>query len=212
MIQQLQPHDLLRIEVSRFLVPEDASSWAAIESCLRHAPFVVVRRARMKDGYVPVGIRGQDRGERYAAWLDPRGVRAVLKPESLRTSGQARDLRALAALRECEQRFRSLHHPWGPTGSTGFELASGIATVTETSDLDLLIHMMERPTDRELAAIANACNDLPCAVDLQIATPHGAFSLREYCSGSDRLLLRTCTGPVLVIDPWKPVNLCNIPA
>jgi len=212
MIQQLQPHDLLRIEGSRFLVPADASSRAAIESCLRHAPFVVVRRALMKDGFVPVGIRGQDRAERYAAWLDPQGVCAVLKPEALRTSGKARNLAALAALRECEQRFRSLHHPWGPTGSTGFELASGIATVTETSDLDVLIHMMERPLDRELFAIADACNDLPCVFDLQIATPHGAFALREYRNGGSRLLLRTCSGPVLVIDPWKPVNLCNIPA
>jgi phosphoribosyl-dephospho-CoA transferase len=212
MIPQLQPHDLLRIEASRFLVAEDASSGAAMESCLRRAPFVVIRRALMKDGFVPVGIRGQNRAERYAVWLDPQGICGVLKPESLRTSGQARELPALAALHECEQRFRSLHHPWGPTGSTGFELASGLATVTATSDLDLLIDMMERPPDRELAAIADACNDLPCAVDLQIATPHGAFSLREYRSGGSRLLMRTRSGPVLVIDPWKPPNPCKIPA
>jgi phosphoribosyl-dephospho-CoA transferase len=104
---------------------------------------------------------------------------------------------------------------WGPTGSVGFELASGVVTVTESSDLDLLLraplaldHASARSLFIELTHFSGRFNT---RIDTQIETPNGAFSLAEFAhSGTHsgtRVMLRAADGPRLVADPWQTLSL-----
>jgi hypothetical protein len=93
--------------------------------------------------------------------------------------------------------------PVGPGGSTGFELASGSPTVTETSDLDIVIRAPE-PFDRAFAR--SICIQLEGAlarVDVLVEAPSCGFSLDEYAhSQLDKVLVRTRTGRIVAEDPW----------
>jgi phosphoribosyl-dephospho-CoA transferase len=158
---------------------------------------------------IPVGIRGMERSQRFAAWLDPRGIGYVMAPETLRATDEVRAMPVFAALRELERRMSSSPYPWGPTGSTGFELASGTPMVNPASDLDILLRSKTRLSHQDAQSIMDRCVDLTCAVDIQIETPHGAFALREFLNGDGRVLLRACGGPILVDDPWQLPALCK---
>jgi phosphoribosyl-dephospho-CoA transferase len=170
---------------------------------------VVVRRAESRGGLNPVGVRGATRAERHAAWLNPRQVRECLTPAQLvERRGWAADaarcarVPALAALDAVGELMGACGLTWGPCGSVGFELASGIATATPDSDLDLLV---EAPAPIPMAAAAcllERLGRLRVRVDAQLESPHGACALAEYAAGRAPLVLRTVDGPRLVRDPW----------
>ena len=145
----VNPHDLLRLAPEAPDFP-DAPAWVA--ASLKRAPFVVVRRAVSVsvDGLIAVGIRGAVRSERFGSWLDPRHVEQVLEPETLlplKPLITRATLPAFALLQAIAPLCDLSGHVWGPTGSAGFELASGSPTVTQTSDLDLVMRAPE-PLDR----------------------------------------------------------------
>jgi len=204
-------HALLRITAPGVLqcdthLPE----WAAHD--LRRAPWVVVRRASVRDGLIPVGVRGAARAMRFAAWLAPGDVREALNPLELaarrlwRAHPRAAQVPALAALgkvEECMQRL-GLGCSWGPTGSVGFELASGCPTATPLSDLDLMVQADAPLAGEAAAAVLNEFMSLPATVDVLLETPYGAVSLAEYVSAPRPILLRTATGVRLATDPWAP--------
>ncbi|MDN7183052.1 malonate decarboxylase holo-ACP synthase [Caballeronia sp. SEWSISQ10-4 2] len=203
----MSPHDLLRLAPG---TPNfsDAPAWVA--ASLKRAPFVVVRRAVSLNGLIAVGVRGETRSERFGSWLDPRYVELVLRPEALR------NVQALAS-RSMSHAFTLLEaiaplcdatgYVWGPTGSVGFELASGCPTVTQTSDLDLLMRVPERlnrTTAKTLFdALTQAALDHGTHVDMQIQTQDAAFSLAEFAHPGSRVMLRCADGPKLVADPWQ---------
>ena len=204
MNNRYRPHDLLEVLPHRgFFQVATPYDWGDLEENLREAPMVVVRRAQSEVDHLPVGIRGRDRHQRYAASMLRVAVRKVWSPEQLRTLEVVRPVPALQALRALQRQWSTAPYLWGPTGSVGFELASGIATVKETSDLDLLVRCPEPLTQRELGEIANDCDRLGCRVDVQIETTSGAFALSELLSKPEKLLLRTGQGPVLVRNPWQ---------
>ncbi len=86
----------------------------------------------------------------------------------------------------------------GPTGSVGFEFASGAEVVTTTSDLDVLIRLSSCLSVEQAQLIVNQLKECPVSVDVQVETEKGAFSLVEYARGEKTLLLRTVYGPSLV--------------
>ena len=204
----VSPHDLLQ------LVPgtpdfSDAPAWVA--ASLKRAPFVVIRRAVPVNGLIAVGVRGSTRSERFGSWLDPRYVERVVKPETLlanlEPSATRAKLPAFALLRAVAPVCEATGYAWGPTGSVGFELASGCPTVTETSDLDLLMRVPD-PLDRTTAkslfdALSQAALDHGTRVDIQIQTHYGAFSLAEYAHPGARVMMRCADGPKFVVDPWQ---------
>ncbi|SAK68225.1 Phosphoribosyl-dephospho-CoA transferase [Caballeronia arationis] len=201
----LRPHDLLR------LVPDapafaDAPAWVA--DALARAPWVVVRRAPRLDAAIPVGVRGSTRSERFGTWLHPRDVASVIAPEDLRSPASSRStLPAFALLRAVAPLLDATGCVWGPTGSAGFELASGVATVTPASDLDLVMRAPE-PLARERAAalfdtLSNAARHAATRIDVQIETRDAAFSLGEFARPNLRVMLRCADGPKLVADPWR---------
>jgi phosphoribosyl-dephospho-CoA transferase len=116
-------------------------------------------------------------------------------------------LPAFALLEAIAPLCDSSGYVWGPTGSAAFELASGSPTVTQTSDLDLVMRAPE-PLDRAAAktlfdALSQAAHDHGMRIDMQIQTQDGAFSLAEYVHPGARVMLRCADGPRLVADPWQ---------
>jgi phosphoribosyl-dephospho-CoA transferase len=203
-------HALLRIAAPGLLTgTAPAPAWLA--GALERAPWVVVRRVAPQERLIPVGVRGAHRAERFAAWLPSDAVREVRTPLQLAAArawrGEARCacVPALAALESVATAMRSLglDAAWGPLGSVGFELASGAATATAASDLDLLLQA-PLPLPRELAhALHERLARLRVRADLLLETPRGALALAEYVAGRAPFGLRTLTGPHLVHDPWR---------
>lgn len=200
----MKAHDLLR--VARTF--SEAPAWAA--HSLERAPFIVVRRASSLDGAIAVGIRGATRSERFGTWLDPRDVEEVLTPEAIRLrrpAGTRATLPAFALLDAIAPLCEASRYTWGPTGSVGFELASGCETVTPSSDLDLLIRAEERLDRMEARSIFDTLAKVARAhstrIDVQIETAEGAFSLAEFAHPGTRVLLRCADGARLVADPWQ---------
>jgi phosphoribosyl-dephospho-CoA transferase len=203
-------HALLRIAAPGVLTgTEPAPAWLA--GALERAPWVVVRRVAPRERLIAVGVRGAHRAERFAAWLPAEAVREARTPLELAAARPWRALErcacvpALAALESVATSMRSLglEAAWGPAGSVGFELASGAATVTAASDLDLLLYA-PRPLPRELArALYARLAGLPVRADVLLETPRGAVALAEYVAGCAPFGLRTLTGPHLVHDPWR---------
>ncbi|KLU24033.1 phosphoribosyl-dephospho-CoA transferase [Caballeronia mineralivorans PML1(12)] len=203
----VSPHDLLRLAPG---TPNFSDAPAWIPASLKRAPFVVVRRAVSLNGLIAVGVRGETRGERFGSWLDPRYVELVLRPEALRKLKPLmtrKSLPAFALLQAISPLCNASGYVWGPTGSVGFELASGCPTVTQTSDLDLLMRAPER-LDRTTAktlfdALSQAALDHGTRVDMQIQTHDAAFSLAEFAHPGARVMMRCADGPKLVADPWQ---------
>ncbi|SAK70839.1 Phosphoribosyl-dephospho-CoA transferase [Caballeronia temeraria] len=201
-----RPHDLLQVTAGAVSFA-DAPAWVA--ASLARASFVVVRRApRIGDG-IAVGVRGMTRGERFGSWIEPSRIDALLAPEDLRTrepEPARRDLSAFALLRAVSPIIDGYGLDWGPAGSAGFELASAMPTITRDSDLDIVVRApMPLPRDDASSlfdALSHAAQKEGTRIDVQIETPHAAFSLAEFARANLRVMLRHADGPRLVTDPW----------
>jgi phosphoribosyl-dephospho-CoA transferase len=203
----VRPHDMLRRTGGAGLrYEESVPAW--VPTSLARAPWVVVRRARGPGGLIPVGVRGSTRAQRFAALLAPDAVAARVTPEDLIAErvwnhmARARRLGSLQVLDKVDELFSSLGLVWGPTGSVGFELATGVAAAGTTSDLDVVIRAPEPWPLESAREIADHLDRLPTCVDAQLDTPAGAVMLSEFARG-DRVLLRTPGGPRLTWDPWR---------
>ena len=167
---------------------------------------VVVRRASARPGWIAVGVRGLQRWQRAALWASSQHVSRLLSPEQLAAQQGWRQhprltvLPALQALQQAEAALQASGLVWGITGSAGFELATGQATLTGSSDLDLLLRCPQPPAASELQTLAAALDGLPCRVDVQLQTPAGGVALAEYLRGG-RVLLKTGSGPLLLDQP-----------
>ncbi len=197
------PHDLLQID------PTIARTWSApdwVHRSLARAPWVVVRRAAAVDGAIPIGIRGSQRCERYGAFVRPADVLAVRTPYDLVarivTSGRSMGL----AARPIERAARALDAAalwrgirWGPTGSYGFELASGVYVTHEASDLDGVVVVTSRET---LATFARHRARITAAtgvrIDLEVQVRDLGIALEEYLGDAERVLAKTSAGAALV--------------
>lgn len=205
-----RPHDLLRL--ARLTPVPDEPAW--VREAFARAPFAVVRRAEAATGFVAAGLRGGARGERFGTWINVEDIETSASPESLLAiapfPGRAAFAAfvALASLREIPGPLRDF--VWGPTGSAGFELATQVPTLTESSDLDLLIRMPQRSDAATIQALcttlARAAQHAGTRVDAQLETPVGGVALAElaqWVSGKTRVLARASDGARLVADPWQ---------
>jgi phosphoribosyl-dephospho-CoA transferase len=195
------------------VVPADATAASAgipewVRPALRNVPLVVVRRERARAGQIAVGVRGRSRSERFAAFVACSAVRARITPEMLveqrrwRLHTRAVEIAAIRQLEIVSDKWSGLGLSWGPTGSVGFELASGWPTATTESDLDLVIRAGRRLPMNVAQAAAAAVQELAVRVDVQIETPGGSIALLEYVQQDSKLLMRTFDGPCLATDPW----------
>jgi len=193
-----RPHDLLWGLASDAL-PEDAPAWA--HAVVRSAQPVVVRRAVSVAGKVAVGLRGPRREQRLACEMALDAITACVSPEALR-GAQAASLPPLLALEQVSARLEATGLAWGPTGGTAYQLATGVAVLHDSSDLDLLLRTPEALARGRARDLLAALDLAPCRIDVQLETPAGAIALREWASGAPRVLLKSSSGARLVADPW----------
>jgi phosphoribosyl-dephospho-CoA transferase len=208
-----QVHDLLQIgrpslSAGRATEP----SW--VRRTLLDCPWVVVRGAQAAPGLIAVGVRGDNRSERWAAFCEKSLVSKIVRPEELLFSKRAsKDILrtpALRALQELRERWADVTLPWGPAGSVGFELASGRKVTTKASDLDLVIRARERIAVEEAQFLVDCTIGLEAKVDVRVETPVCGFSFEEYVlAPSARILLRYPDGVRLGEDPWLTPNHCQ---
>ena len=208
-------HDLLRVRSpTAARVEGPVPAW--VESALRQAPWVVVRRGYVRAGLIPVGVRGPTRAQRCAAWLAVADVAERRSPEELwndtgngpalapaTTPIREEKVPAMSAL----ARIAPLLAPgyrWGPGGSVGFELATGVATANASSDLDVVLRQPHRfePTEARALYASLVEAAAPARIDALLETAWGGVSLAELATEPVRVLLRTPDGPRLVPDPW----------
>ena len=200
---ELRPHDLVRINsVNDLLKGHLLNSWAI--NALVAAPYVVTRRANNDNYFIPVGVRGKQRGERLATWLAVASVREIITPEQLITIDNwnitDRNLlgKQLESLQQLTVLLNQFHYVWGPVGSVAFELATGIKSTNENSDLDIIIRINEPINKQKAIELLNEMERTStCVLDIQINSQRGGFSLKEYCY-SPNVLVKTNSGPFLL--------------
>ncbi len=204
-----KPHDLLwAVDASSFTSEEALPAWSSSE-WLRYAP-AVIRRERVADpDCLPVGLRGVTRDQRHKAYLRRDCVARWVSPEMLSQAVALDHTRSLArfaaidTLIDIAPMLDALPLAWGPTGSVGFTLASGIVVLGPDSDLDLLVRApraLDAGTINVLCAMETHAS---CRLDIQIDTGHGAFSFAEWVQGRRSVLLKTDAGPLLTHAPWS---------
>jgi phosphoribosyl-dephospho-CoA transferase len=203
-------HALLRVTDPDALIWDTGRPpWA--EAALQLAPWAVIRRAAPRPGLWPVGVRGGQRSQRAAAWLPHRAAAECITPQRLAATRAWREHpRATAApavaVLDAVAAILATHGfagRWGPGGSVGFELASGLRCTTPDSDLDLVLSAKLPVTRTDAARLHTDLSKLPVRIDLLLETPRGAAVLAEYARGVDVILLRSAQGPRLVRDPWN---------
>ncbi|KZL90256.1 malonate decarboxylase holo-ACP synthase [Clostridium magnum] len=204
----LKVNDLLKIkDVSDLIGDFTDSTW--INEAVKGAPLVVVRCAPLINDMVPVGIRGTNRSQRCAATILCSSIVKIITPEQLaegklwRTSKHIRETHIFKTLEAVDSILGSHDITWGPTGSVGFELASGVETVTPTSDLDVVIRVPSILSVKTGKDITKDLLTVPTKVDIQLETPKGSVALAEYARGDSPVLVRTVNGPKLVKNLWS---------
>jgi len=191
-----RPHDLLRIaSVARLC--RMGPAW--VTPALRDAPWVVVRRARCAPGYLPVGIRGPNRSQRHATLIESTAVTEVQSPADLVDRvDRLPDLPVTEALRGAAAVLAPTGLRWGPGGSVGFSLATGVLAVTAASDLDVVMTVDDVPPLALLADLRDAFRELPARVDCQLDLPIGGIALDDLLGHGGEVLVRTNDGPSLM--------------
>lgn len=206
--KEVRPHDLLLLDSEEAFV-SCTPSGAWVKTALAMSRTVVVRRDVVPEGMIPVGVRGATRSERCAGVVPTHSVLQVISPEYLvasrawRRMARHSQIPVFAYLDYVFEAWKSYGLPWGPTGSVGFELATGIPAARPESDLDLRIVARERLSREVAQSLLAAVLSEKIRIDVQIETPRGAISLVEYVRGSATMLLRTKIGPFLIKDPWS---------
>lgn len=198
-----QAHDLLW-GMSVAALPADAPAWVVEVIGLGHP--VVVRRARVAEGFVAVGVRGRSRDQRYATVMKLTDISRKVRPEALvdAVDNQIADWPALQALTQIRPMMDALGLPWGVAGSVGFELASGVPVLHQDSDLDLILRASELFSRQQAVELVEALDGAGSRIDLQLQTPSGAVALREWAGSAREVLLKADDAARLVTNPWLP--------
>ena len=197
-------HDLLWISKDTELLSLGQPAW--VRDALTQSSVVVVRRADAPPGFIPIGIRGSSREQRYAAFLRKADVLACRTPESLAAEQEwheasaALPLPLLHALEMVCEFSKRNHLVWGPIGSVGYQLATGMPVTSATSDLDMLVRCDASLSRACLRALQTIHPGL-VRVDVILEGPAGAVALEEYLQ--DRpALIKTFRGPRIDAFTW----------
>jgi len=209
-----RPHDLLWVTDPMALQCDvSLPRWA--QSALRKdTPLVVRRDVAASPNLVPVGLRGKNRSERLGGWVSRDCIVRRVGPEDLRSDGVRRSrpslahLPALRALAKLAPALEAIGLAWGPTGSVGYALATGLPVLRAESDLDLLVRAPCKPNSEQRAQLIALAAGAGHRLDIQIDSGRGAFAFAEWAAGGERrrVLLKTNHGPVLTDDPWDAAD------
>ncbi|WP_101845660.1 malonate decarboxylase holo-ACP synthase [Halobacillus sp. Marseille-P3879] len=205
----MNPHDLLKIKkTTKLSSSPEIPEW--VTESLQDVPYVVVRRAPMSEGMIPIGVRGKKRNQRFGAYIAEEDIVHLISPVTILQKYAWREkisnspMPAIKALGHVHEIFKPYNLLWGPAGSVGFEMVSKCQTVTKSSDLDVVVYADEVLLIEVVENIVNKLNQLSVMVDVQIETPNGSVSLREYAREKGPILMKTIDGAKLVHNPWEP--------
>ena len=209
MVDTLHVHDLILLRTELAVVSTQGDPACPYLNPTQR-PWVVVRRGRISDGLIPVGVRGSQRHERCSGFTRLSEVLETRRPDQLRlllAEDSRRALQAFRTLSYLESHLIGLDMSWGPGGSVGYELASGIPAVRDGSDLDFILFAPRKLDLREAQNLWRMISSAPGKVDALVETPFCGFSLEEFVTTSPRKIpLRTSDGRILGSNPW---NLSN---
>jgi phosphoribosyl-dephospho-CoA transferase len=209
MVSTLHVHELILLRSESAVIPNEGESACPYLNSNR-CRWVVVRRGRISDRLIPVGVRGTQRHERCAGFTRLSEVLETRRPDQLRllfAEDSRRTLQAFRTLSYLESHLAGLDMSWGPGGSVGYELASGIPAVRSGSDLDFILFAPKKLEITEAQDLWRMISSAPGKVDALVETPCCGFSLEEFVTTSHRkILLRTNNGRILGSNPW---NLSN---
>jgi phosphoribosyl-dephospho-CoA transferase len=207
--RSIRPHYLVKVDTAAISFGNNSSFNESVPASVRReleeTNFVVVRRGVITENWVPIGIRGHQRSQRWAAWYPRYAIQEIVKPMDLltRVNPDRNVSPPRRALQSLKKAWRWLTYPWGPAGSLGFEIATGQPSTTMTSDLDVVIYADNPLSRRDAQRLLASADDLEVTVDIRIETPMCGFSLTEYATSPTKtILLRTVAGPILGDDPW----------
>jgi phosphoribosyl-dephospho-CoA transferase len=179
--------------------------WAFCEDGLAWA--VVRRELSPDEDVIAAGVRGPQRTQRQAIKVDEARILRTATPDELAANqlvaqanpGICLALEVLAV--EAASWFRQ--RSWGPTGSVGFQLATGLPVVTDASDLDIIIRTNAYMGPLEAQFILERLASLPCHIDCLLETGVGAIALAEWAAATgNQVMVRTPDGPSLKPNPW----------
>jgi phosphoribosyl-dephospho-CoA transferase len=198
-------HDLIQLRRESALLPEqNLPAW--LPAARKEPLWVVVRRGPVEGELVPIGVRGSQRHERWAGFVRMNDVLTIQRPDGLRlhlAQDSRRTLLAFQTLEHLECHLIGSDLNWGPGGSVGYELASGVPAVRSSSDLDLVFFAPGKLNHTRASELWQTCSSGPGRIDGLVETPCCGFSLQEYATSSTKkLLLRTPNGRMLGPDPW----------
>lgn len=200
----VRAHDLLWIARDTELFPEVQPAW--VRDALSQMAVVVVRRAEAPSGFAAVGVRGPSRELRFAALVELKEVRKLQTPESLASErGWHENIagipdrlgETLTLFDELSMREKLV---WGPVGSVGYQLATGLPVTTNESDVDVLIRCEVPPEQPILSAVRDAAKKSLACLDVILEGPPGAVALEEL--RSQVVLLKTNREPRIAAFRW----------
>jgi phosphoribosyl-dephospho-CoA transferase len=199
-VEAVRVHDLVRVDPTLASRWPQADPWVA--ESLARAPWVVVRRERAHPA-VAIGVRGTRRSERFAASVACADIREAISPFHC-VRGAVRNDRLADAFASIGAFALAWKLRIAPIGSYGFELASGVQTTNESSDLDVLVDATHAPLFalRRLAAHIDAlARRSGVRVDVELGYSAGGVALREVLAGRKLVLFKTDSGPKLLPCP-----------
>jgi phosphoribosyl-dephospho-CoA transferase len=195
----MEAHDIVRFNQAAVAI--DWPDWFEPKTEFIYA---TVRRDSLKEGLLPVGLRGEQRNQRFAFELAVELVVEVIQPWSLIEKDSFRHSKIMnfsAYQAYLQARMLLSGTKWGVGGSLGFELATNQPAVKETSDFDLLLYAKE-PAELPLKVIQQHLEFFQ-PLDMQVITKKGGFALKEYLQHPDKkILLKTINGPILTNELW----------
>ncbi|EPH97701.1 malonate decarboxylase holo-[acyl-carrier-protein] synthase [Enterococcus faecalis 13-SD-W-01] len=192
-------HDIVLFDKKE--IKEELPEWLKLSQQV----YGVVRRSEPSDpAFLPIGLRGSARNQRFALEILSDSIQKVIHPWTIidQESFREKEIASFPAYQQFHAARDILSgYKWGVGGSLGFELASGIQAVKETSDFDLLLYA-DSPAGLPLQAIQSH-SDFFEQFDTQVITSKGGFSLKEYLRTPEKkILLKTTTGPKLTKEIW----------
>lgn len=206
-MERINVHTLLKVrKPENMILKSSADDW--VEEVMKKSTYVIVRRGEQEKS-IPVGIRGFNKSQRMAAVIDFNNWSKKFTPQdAVNTFKQTNNARfSLPAFQLLGKLIPILSsYDWGVGGSLEYELATGLETVTENSDVDIImtrpIHKMSVLEAKELVNELHSIS--PVHADIQIVKDDIGFSLEEYAQDrNNEIMVKTNQGPKLVYDPWE---------
>ncbi|PID04235.1 malonate decarboxylase holo-ACP synthase [Sporosarcina sp. P2] len=197
---EVNVHDIVYLESNQVIKSsETIPNWVLNEETAN--TIAVVRRMKTMNHIVPIGFRGANRSERFAAFTTKDNIRKVITAEEA-THGvpPTSHEETIEYLRDLFKDIR-----WGIGGSIGFTMATGIQACTEYSDVDIILYKERFTALQPLQLLHEKIQMSAHPIDVQVEiTNLGACMLNELVT-SPTVLLRTSTG-VLLMDRDRLVS------